>query len=349
MITIADLSKAKLEAGKTYRLDDHLHVISQTVKIPSNVTIESSNATIVYEGSNPPLWSTYGSSNVRIGKMQYKIGPENCIAFIEHGANIIINGAKIIGSPRTSDVPGGFAILRNAQDIYIGDVFADTIKKYLIFAEAGCNNLYFDRLKLNTGSTHEAGIRLTETKDVILNQCELICTLNKKSSLRMQDGERFTVIGGRYVGNFGAGPLGKGDGGRAWGISRWYLTNGKTVDGPKPADVDLDRTLEKREQMLGRRMNGVTVIDAKIEGGIVLEAGLSDYMQAGGSVTFDPIFVPTAKQYPDEQSFTLEGDTIRRRAQGKMIGVKIVGNPKNNPIDMIDCNFGGSVQTMLAA
>lgn len=340
VIIIDNLATARFEAGKVYELAARDHVITGTISLPDNVTVYADQATIIYEGSNPPVWSAFKKRNVAIVGGTYKLGLQNYVAFLEHGSNYVLKYATVIAEPKPGQFSGGLAIVRGSKNVFIYSCHASTINRYFIFMEAGNDGVLVEGCSLTRGSIQEAGIRIMGSKNVTLCKNMIWCDIPgaKNSALRMQDGENFQVIDGNYHGGFGAGPLADGDGGRMWGISRWYLTNGKTVDSPtQPPDVDLERTMKKREEMIGHRMKGVLVRYATIDGPITLEAGLENYRHIGGAVKAPQIFTGITWRYPETDEWTKPDDIVRPQAHGAMMDVSIDGEVKDNPIELIGC------------
>lgn len=318
-IIIDNIATARLEAGRTYELAAREHVITTSISVPSNVTIFADGATIVYSGKNPPVWSVFKKQNVRIGGGDYKLGPQNYVAFLEHGTNYRLEYANVIGGALPDKHSGGLAIIRGSSNVLIDKCSAQTVNRYLLFLESNNFGVLIRECTLTRGSVEESGIRICDSKSVTLLKNFVWCELPgaKNSALRMQDGENFQVIGGHYKGGFGAGPLADGDGGR-------------NETDPK-----------KRAEKINKRLRGVTVIDALIDGPVTLEAGLENYWHTGGRIESPQIFTGITWRYPENPEWTKPGDVIRSQAQGVMVDVNIDGEVKDNPIELIDCRYVG--------
>lgn len=333
IVVIDDLSKATLAENKSYRLKEGIHKISKSVRVPSNCTIDARSATVLFEGPNwNAVWdfSNVESSSVVGGK--YRIGQWNFLANFSKANGCSVSLGTVLGSTSSDPkvFPGGLATIRGSTSITLSDCAASTIHRYFVYVGDGpSKGITLRRLKMTVGSTAEYGIRLHKVDGVLIEDCEITSTINKKSALRIHDGSNVTVRRGKYIGGVGGGPLAEGDGGRAIGITRWYLANGKTVDtepNRPPAGVDFDRTDRERAASLARRMVNVLLEDVVVEGSLTAKAGLKNFTMRGGSVTPPAgkrIFEGTTEVYPEHDDWTLPGDIVRPPPEGKLVGVEL--------------------------
>lgn len=335
VILIPDLSRVELQAGRHYQLAPGHHTLNRTIRIPENCTLDATGATVEFTGRD---WSAaIGVNGVRgatlvggtwtTGKLNFVVDSSNARSFTMREVHLIDGG--------------GLIQARGASNMLIENCSAEIVERnFIYFGDSPNRDITIRNVRLIDGSRAESGIRIHRTTNLLIEDCDIRATRNKKSALRLHDGANFLVKNSRFFGYIGAGPLAEGDGGRRWGIDLFIGLNGKrTVD---PAQANIFKTSERRRERLALRADGVRLENVTVEGSVVLKAGVIGFDMRGGSIAPQGnarAFEQTTMVYPELPKWRLPGDVLRPAPSGQLVGVTIMQSRPdlNAPIPLVDC------------
>lgn len=329
-IEIDNLS-VKLESGKKYKLKQAYYQISDTIKIPSNTTLNAQGSEIKWNKKDD--WTSpvemYGESPKIIGGTWSGLDNQRVITLDNQTKNAEITSVNVKGTI-------GLVAVYGTKGTTVSYCKADKIYNYFVYGE-GAEDLKVLNCAVTTGSIKETPLRFHNINKLTVKENTINATIGKKTSIRCHDGNDFLIENNTFVGNVGSGPLGGGDGGTQWGFSWWINDKDEWVTDKSKANQN--KTMQKRKQSLAARLKNITWNNNIIIGPFCVNAGVIGIAKVIGGVIdnrgqnewtdLQQPFNQLQNIYPNDPKVTLPTDEFRPPSVFELTDVKMYGEPKD--------------------
>lgn len=313
---ITDITKIT-KSGK-YKVNPATLTVPEGIRLPSSTTLDVTGCTIVFTGKEwDGVFIADYQSDIAVFGGTYKLPDKRSILIgTAKAKNVLMRGQTL-----AADSGWGYK-LSGGENYRFEDFTGTTSQDYFLFSGDGdVKNLAIVNWKIKGGSRGESCVRIQRVSGFTAVNCSIDAMSADKTvktvSIRLHEGENYDVSDCTFRGTVGIGPMGGGDGGQQWGVTKFIDKNGKWIDDKSKSDAG--RTAEKRKSELAKRTTHVRFKNVNVIGDKVdLNAGLIDCEWDGGSVTVQNTCFTSNLIYPSgkaSDSTLLSGDLQRQKPE----------------------------------